>query len=387
MPAPALRVLVVDTYYPAFQEALYSAHLGLSEAPYETQLGSLIAAHFGTSGAYSRELRALGHEAEDVIVNCLPLQRRWAIERGSQRMLRAGQKLAPDRAAQRFGEPLLHAVAHQQVADFEPDVVYLQDLWFFTPAELARLRDDGRLVVGQIASAPPPDRTMREYDLVTTSFPHFVERFRGLGIDSEYLRIAFDPEVLDRLRDRGIDSAADSQRRFAVSFVGGLSPGVHGDRVSLFEELARAVTVDAWGYGAEQLDRGSPLLEHFHGESWGLDMYGVLAESKIVVNRHIESAEGNANNMRLFEATGAGALLVTDAAANLSEMFEPGREVVTYDGLEDLVAKVRHFSERDEERIAIARAGQARTLAQHTYGVRIPELAAMLERRLAKVAV
>ena len=52
-------------------------------------------------------------------------------------------------------------------------------------------------------------------------------------------------------------------------------------------------------------------------EVWGLDMYRALARSKITINRHINVAENNANNMRLFEATGTGSLLITDRKDNL----------------------------------------------------------------------
>ena len=40
-------------------------------------------------------------------------------------------------------------------------------------------------------------------------------------------------------------------------------------------------------------------------------MYKILGRSKISFNRHINTAENNANNMRLYEATGMGSLLLT----------------------------------------------------------------------------
>jgi len=86
--------------------------------------------------------------------------------------------------------------------------------------------------------------------------------------------------------------------------------------------------------------------------------------------------------MRLYEATGVGALLVTEARRNLADLFEPGREVVAYDDEDDLVDRLRHFAEHDDERRRIAAAGQARTLREHTYANRMAELAAMLEARL-----
>jgi hypothetical protein len=46
-------------------------------------------------------------------------------------------------------------------------------------------------------------------------------------------------------------------------------------------------------------------------------MNEILAHSQVTLNRQIEAAEGSANNMRLFEATGVGAMLVTDDGKNL----------------------------------------------------------------------
>jgi spore maturation protein CgeB len=102
------------------------------------------------------------------------------------------------------------------------------------------------------------------------------------------------------------------------------------------------------------------------------------------VNRHIDAAEGHANNMRLYEATGSGALLLTDRGSNLHELFEPGREVVVYEGASDLADKAAHYLAHDDERRAIAAAGQARTLSDHTYARRMEQLASALSDRLAR---
>jgi spore maturation protein CgeB len=74
-----------------------------------------------------------------------------------------------------------------------------------------------------------------------------------------------------------------------------------------------------------------------------------------------------------------GALFVTESATNLPDFFEPGREVVAYDGVDDLVEKIRSFLKHDEERRRIAAEGQRRTLAEHAYGHGIRQLAGMLE--------
>ena len=58
----------------------------------------------------------------------------------------------------------------------------------------------------------------------------------------------------------------------------------------------------------------------------------------MTLNHHIDVAEAYAGNLRLFEATGVGTLLVTDWKKNLHEMFEAGKEVVTYRTPEECVS-------------------------------------------------
>jgi hypothetical protein len=371
-----VRVAVVDTYYPAFTAGHYAERPGLGRRPYAEQLDALLDRAFGTADAYSANLRALGHEATDLIVNCEPLQLAWAREHGMRARVVAGRlaERVPGRAGRVAAGTLAHRIALAQIAELDPDVVYVQDLWFFSREELDGLRRAGRMVVGQIASAAPPPERLAGFDLIVTSFPHYVERFRALGVDSAYLPIAFHDAVLARV-------PTDGERPHPATFVGGVNPGVHPAGTALVERLAAAGLVDVWGYGSEELPADSPIRARHHGEAWGLDMYRVLARSRVVVNRHIEAAEGHANNMRLYEATGMGALLLTEDAPNLAELFSPGEEVVAYSSHDDLVEKLRHYVAHDAEREAIAARGRERTLREHTYARRIAQLVDLLEER------
>jgi hypothetical protein len=377
-----VRVLVVDTYYPAFLEAHYAARPGLAAEPYDAQLASLMGRSFGTSDAYSRNLRDAGHEAVEIVGNAVALQTRWAAEHGAARRSRILAGLGHGRLATRAQRGLLRRIAAAQVEAYDPHVVYVQDTSFFARADLDAFRRAGRFVAGQLASPAPPLELLEGYDLIVTSFPHFVERFVTAGIDSAYLPLAFDTAVLDRLRAAGVDPDPAAERPYEVAFVGGVDPRVHGGGTALLEKVAGEVPIDVWGYGAQALPAGSRLRERHHGEAWGVDMYEVLARSGTVLNRHIDVAEEFANNMRLYEATGAGALLLTDAKRNLADLFEPGKEVVTYRDADDLVVQLRRVAADDEERVAIAAAGHARTLRDHTYARRMAQLAEILEGRL-----
>lgn len=355
-----MRVLIVDTCYPAFLASHYRANPGLEQRPYEEQWRALMDTFFGTADSYSHFLRELGHEAHEVVVNASPLQEAWAREHGWKRSLlrRLRRRAAPD-------------LVLAQAEWFEPDVVYVQHIGFLPPATMAALKARTRLLAGQIASEAPAAEHFRHLDLVLTSFPHFVPRFQSQGIAAEYFRIGFDPRVLDHL--------GDSPPRHDVVFVGGLGRSQHARGNDLLERAAERVPIDFWGYNLGDRPSTSPLVSRYHGEAWGLDMLRLLSGARIAVNRHIDVAEDYANNMRLYEATGVGSLLLTDAKRNLGELFEIGREVVAYRDENELVEAVEHYLAHEDERAAVAGAGQRRTLREHTYAVRMRELAGILD--------
>jgi glycosyltransferase involved in cell wall biosynthesis len=377
-----MRVVILDTYYAAFVADHYRRHPALANAPYLEQHAALMSRAFGVSDAYSHFLGVLGHEAVELIGDCEPLQYRWATEQ--ERFVAERQLVGriPGPAGHRARRWLLQRIAMAQIQAFDPDVVYCQNLEFLSRRQLDELRARGALVVGQIASPAPGDRQLRGYDLILSSFPHFVSRFRALGVDSEEFRLAFDPRILDRLRERGVDPAPSARRESDIVFVGGVDPGVHRAGTELLERLCANHRVDVWGYGAGALAPDSAIARSYRGEAWGLEMYGVLASAKVALNRHIDVAGGYANNMRLYEATGMGAALVTDAGTNLAELFEPGHEVAVYRDVGELAAAIDRLLANEDERLKIATAGQQRTLTEHTFAQRMEELASIIEQHL-----
>src|ERR1700749_1362737 len=103
-------------------------------------------------------------------------------------------------------------------------------------------------------------------------------------------------------------------------------------------------------------------------------MYQALRRSKITLNSHIDMAGREAGNMRLFEATGIGAFLLTDFKDNLHSLFAPEREVAAWRSIDECLAAIDRYLADEGARIVAAKAGQARTMAQHTYRHRAAEI-------------
>lgn len=373
-----MRIVIIDTYYPRFLENFYNKNSELKKESYEKQLNALLLTCFGTSDFYSMHLRSLGYDAIDIIANCSNLQRRWAIENGFrfntfairlspkwQRLPFMGRFLSSSKG--------LLSICVEQIKRLKPDILYVQDLSLFPSFVLKVLKSSVKLVVGQIACPLPPNDYLSPYDLILTSFPHYVKHFRQQGINSEYFRIGFEPSVLERI--------GTQEKRFDCTFIGGISYA-HSKGTALLEYLAENINIDFFGYGADSLPASSPIKAKHHGEVWGLEMYKRLAQSRFTLNRHIDVAENYANNMRLYEATGCGALLITDMKDNLGELFEIDKEIIAYSSKEEAEEKIRYYLEHQEEAEAIAVAGQKRTIAEHNYANRMKELDEILKKYL-----
>ena len=83
-------------------------------------------------------------------------------------------------------------------------------------------------------------------------------------------------------------------------------------------------------------------------------------------------------NQRNFEPCLAGACLITDDQPDLAECFEPGREVLVWKSPEELNAHYLRVLADPVFAEAVAVAGRARVLAEHTYAHRLRALRAML---------
>ena len=369
-----MKFIIIDTYYPKFLKNIYHKHTNLHNKKYSQQLKFLLGQNFGTSNFYSQNLKKLGHQTQDIIANNRPLQFQWAkenhLEMKEPRFFSWLQTLP---LLHRFlGRPKwVQRIVLEQIKQAKPDIVYVQDLSILNPNTLKEVKQHAKLLVGQIACPLPAKDNLRAFDLILTSFPHYVKRFRKMGINSEYFKIAFESKILKKI--------GNQKRQYDVTFIGSFTPS-HQKGIRLLESVAKEIPVNIWGQGKQFLSPQSPLRQRWQGEAWGLDMYQKLAQSKMVINRHIGVAENYANNMRLYESTGMGAMLITDKKKNLNDLFKVGKEVVEYTNSKDLIKKIKYFLNHENERVKIALAGQKRTIKDHKYENRMNELVKIIKK-------
>ena len=384
-----MRIVIFDTYYPEALKLVYQNDPGLDDRSYAEQIRAVYELGFARADFLPLNLRKLGYEAEQFIANAEPLQRRWALEHGlrlSQSSNDGPIKKLWNRGYQslkwRVGltphgevEKWHMEAAAAQVKAFDPDVIFVCNVLHLPAEFFATLKDSGRrLLVGEIAYPIPAELNLRPYDLLVSAAPNFVCRLRQAGAKAEFLPLAFEPSVLKRLNSE--------PKAEGLVFIGNIS-GHHQERIKLLEEVSRHAPLSCYGAGVESLAPDSPLRGLVQPPIWGYEMYRKLQQSQIALNIHIDIAEKYAANMRLYEATGVGTMLLTDWKENLKDLFDVGQEVVTYRTPEECAELASYYLNHQSEREAIAAAGHRRTLRDHTYLNRMQDLVELFSRYLA----
>lgn len=144
----------------------------------------------------------------------------------------------------------------------------------------------------------------------------------------------------------------------------------HSWRVAFYKNLSD-YDVKLWGNPAPLWMAAGPVAGMHQGRGvYNHDKVRAFRGAKIVVN-NLHYSETWGVNVRCFEAAGAGAFQMVDWRPGLGQLFEVGRELITFENMADLQQKIDYWLPRDAERRAIAAAGMRRAHAEHTYALRL----------------
>ncbi len=361
-----MRLLRLCTNNPGYLQGFYERHRELAAHPYATQHGLLMEDCYGWADFWTHGLDPLGYAVWEPVGNAETQQKQWAREQGVE-----------------YDESRwLHDISLAQLESFAPDVVLVNDHHTFGRAffEEARRRCPSvRLVLGWCGAPFGDMDVFSAYDLTLSNVPWVHDVLRRKGHPVRLFRHGFSPVVLRRMRQPAPPAPSSNGLAFIGSMID--HADYHMSRLKLLTGIAARMPLTIMtpnrvgGVAAlSSADQRAPVF--------GLAMYRALAASGVALNTHIDISLGHANNMRLFEATGVGACLLTDHADNLAELFAVDTEIATYRTPEEAVEKARYLLEHPAEREAMAKAGQRRTLAAHSFDQRALELDALIRHML-----
>jgi len=202
------------------------------------------------------------------------------------------------------------------------------------------------------------------YDLLFFKDPYIVDLLRRkIEAPAYYLPECFSPASLG---GGSYDERSESRFSTDVCTAGNL----YAYRVAFWNKLAD-FDAKIWGLPAPLwMDLGlvKPLVQN----QWvGYETKALAFRFAKIVLNNLNPAEIWGTNVRTFEICGAGGFQLVDWRPGLSQLFNIGEELVAFDTMADLRAKIRHYLQSDDERASIAERGQRRARRDHTYELRL----------------
>jgi hypothetical protein len=182
------------------------------------------------------------------------------------------------------------------------------------------------------------------FDYVYTWHPSYVRLFQEAG----HPRVFALPHAVDARFFTGADF--DSERLYDLGFVGHSGRAEYAARDRVNARLAKRFRTNDFGrrYAKEET-------------------FEIYKRSRIVVNVSRGEFPQEAN-MRCYEAMAGGALLITGMPTELTEWgFREGEHFIGWRSEKEIPDLADRFLRHTEQRLAMARAGQERTLKDFTY--------------------
>ena len=252
-----------------------------------------------------------------------------------------------------------------QIEAHRTEVFYNLDPMRFGDEFIRRLPGTVRRTIAWRA-APSAGGRFFNYDLVVNNFPSIREIFRRAGARVADFSPAHDPEF---------DAyAANSDRPIDVLFVGTYSR-YHVTRAHMLQTIATlrsemkvvmhldtsrftalAESPAGWVGPLKKYRRPEDIRAITRKPIFGRDLLSAMGRAKIVVNGAIDMSGNERGNLRLWEALGCGAAMVSDQGLYPAAMT-PGSDFAVYENADDAVAQIRALLKDDEKCRSMASRG------------------------------
>jgi spore maturation protein CgeB len=221
----------------------------------------------------------------------------------------------------------------------------------------------GNLHRGHIFTSP--------YDAYFSKEPVLVELMRKkLRLNAHYLPESFNP----RVHRRPEQDKAECEEKANIDVV--VAATLYPYRIRFLEQLMELLDarVRLAVYGETRSWAQTSLWRYHQGEVvTGPRKAAAFYSARIVLdNLHWGEYEGV--NCRFFEALGSGGFLLCDARPSIPALATPGKELVTFETVEEAAERVRYYLAHEAERRSIASAGYARAIKDHTYERRVEQM-------------
>lgn len=364
-----IKLLRISSIYPDFLSEL-KKNIFLKSDNYFESLNKIFVQKYSVSNYITKALIEKNYECVEIINNVNFLQEKWVNEYGDSSS----------------NEDILI----QQIQYYKPDILYIGNVSIVNSTFIKKIKKFNfvKLILCFHCAPFTPSiiKNLKDVDAIVTCTKGYQQSIsQKLNKNILLMQHAFDS-------DQQL-SSYEEIRDIDVSFVGSLflNKGLHSNRVEMIYELMKKFKNNYIAINFSNkfflnfvslIFRSIFKFDLFKKISFfyrliyiyyfskkpifGKKMLKILNRTKILVNTHIEDTE-YAGNMRLFEGTGSGCLLITDVKKDIDKLFKPNEEIVLFSDKLDLIKKCTYYLKNQDKLNNISKAGLKKTLNFHSY--------------------
>lgn len=283
-----------------------------------------------------------------------------------------------------------------QIAVLKPNIIFITSPHFFKNEFISSLKNEFPFVDKIIAHKGTPFEyeNIKNYDLVYVCTPGMVEEASPYNVNVKLMYHYFSGKMFfDEIRSLPVQFSGSSGYNWGLN---------HASRYWYLFNLALETDIDLFLdepamffdnkflllkkiyfknafkkclYYSDKFESSIKMvkppcsLRNIFGSRikkpcFGSHYFSILRQSLVVFHKHTDDAKGYSGAMRLFEATGNGACLLTDRTSNINDIF-PSDSVVTYSSFRELVGLIKQLTSDPKLALSIAKKGQIHCKNNH----------------------
>jgi spore maturation protein CgeB len=295
----------------------------------------------------------------------------------------------------------------EKITRFKPDIIFcLSPVTYiangFIERTISALKKKPKLVAWYGANCGN-EGIFSQFDLILSNSKHLVRSLKKKRLNAKFLQHSFELKILDKIK-------LSSQKINKISFFGNLNLDTDfidrtrmimeiRSKIKHFDIFANIETPNNYfKYKYELLIKRyelSKILKNFsdnnfihkwadvsnlpkspwglekdfssivHNPLYGKEMFQKQGQYAMTFNKHNNHTGNFACNMRMFEATGIGCLLITDNKSDIRDYFVPDEEVVVYNNSIEALEKINFLIDNPNVAKSISKKGMKKCHLNH----------------------
>lgn len=378
-----IKLLRISSLYEVFIDNFKKKNPCINNLSYSECLEKIFSENYSVSNNYSKAFSKIGYNCNEVIENFQLLQKLWLKEYGSKNNTQ---------------------ILFQQIEYYKPNIIfignpniltenfklfckkkdYIKKILCFHCAPLNKKiinnisRADGILTCTEGYKVILEKKIKKQVLKVHHAFNenHSIKKNKIRAIDISFIGSVF---LGNKLHDDRIVILYEISKKykntfFSINFASFLIPKVaYYFLKNIFSAPVKSLVI---------IFKYFYLYLRYRNNVYGNKMYEILNNSKILINSHIGDSP-YAGNMRMFEGTGAGCMLLTDKKKENNKLFfltDDRKDIEVYESNKDLIKKLDFYLSNDDQRSLIAKNGKETTLKFHNYDNRVKQISEFINK-------